>query len=290
MSWLEHERYCTAITTETELLRDAVRGADLARQVPTCPDWTLAELAVHVGQAHRWVEAMVRTRATEELPEDADHIPDHRPGDGCDTAAVLDAWLADGAGRLAATLREAGPDLPMWSWARPHRTAFWARRMAMETLVHRADAALAAQRPYTTEPDLAAGALDEWFELVTDPDSVAGDPELTELLGTGQTLHLHATDVPGAEWLIVRGPDRLQVTRAHARADVALRGALTDLLLAFQRRLPLDSDRLDVLGDRALLDHWLARTAFRPAEEPADGPAAGGSAAPAGEGNRATGG
>jgi uncharacterized protein (TIGR03083 family) len=264
MTWLDHERYCEAITDETTLLRETVRGADLTRTVPTCPDWTIGELAVHVGQAHRWAEAMVRDRAAEELPDDAEHVPGYDPAPG---AAVLDAWLADGAERLADTLRTAGPAQPMWSWARPQHSGFWARRMANETVVHRADAAIAAERPYDPAPDLAADALDEWFDLITDPEQVAGDPELHELLGSGETLHLHATDVPGAEWLIVRDPDRVHWSHSHAKADVALRGTLTDLLLAFQRRLPLDSPRLEVLGARPLLDHWLARTRFGPADD-----------------------
>lgn len=259
MAPLDHERYCSAVITETTALRDALRGADLDRQVPTCPDWTLRRLAVHVGQAHRWADAMVRARAAEELPDDAEHVPDYEPRPGAD---ALDTWLGDGAAALAAALREAGPQQAVWTWFGPHRAAFWARRMAIETLVHRADAALTAERPYVTEADLAADGLDEWFGLISDPEQVAGDPDLAELLGTGQTLHLHATDVPDAEWLLVRGPRRIEVRREHAKADVAVRATLTDLLLVMQRRLPADSARLQVLGDRALLDHWLDHTSW----------------------------
>lgn len=258
MSRLEHERYCGAIVAETALLRETARGADEGRTVPSCPDWTLRDLLEHVGRAHRWVELTVRERADEEVPDDAAHVPDYHPAPG---PAALDTWLEAGARRLADTLRAAGPDLPVWTWARPQHAGFWARRMTHETLVHRADAALAAQRPYTTDPELAADTVDEWLDLLTDPEQVAGDKELTELVGTGQTLHLHATDAD-AEWVIVRGPDRLEVRRAHEKCDVALRGTLTDVMLALMRRLPLGSERLEVLGDRALLDHWLARTSF----------------------------
>lgn len=253
----DHERYCAAVTAETDLLRATLRGADLGRQVPTCPDWTLRELAVHVGQAHRWADAMVRARATDELPDDAEHVPGYTPGPGAD---ALDTWLAEGAGALAAALREAGPEAPVWAWAGPHRAGFWARRMAVETLVHRADAALAADRPYQADADLAADGIDEWLGLLSDPEQAAKDPDLAGLLGVGQTLHLHATDVPGAEWLVTGGPGHVEVRRAHATADVAVRGTLTDLLLVMQRRLAADSDRLALFGDRALLDHWLEST------------------------------
>jgi uncharacterized protein (TIGR03083 family) len=268
MARLTYERHCAAVVSETTALREAVRGADLARRVPTCPDWTIGELAVHVGRAHRWVGTIIRTRADREVPDDGEHVPDYQPAGGAEhpDPQALDAWLAAGAESVAEALGEAGPDRPVWTWAAPHTCAFWARRMAMETLVHRADAALAAGRPYPTDPELAADALDEWFELLSDPEQAAQDEELAALLGNGQSLHLHATDVPGAEWLIVGGPRRVEFSRTHAKADVALRATLTDLLLTVQRRLPLDdglaAGRLDVIGDRSLLDHWLASTAF----------------------------
>ncbi|SEN30110.1 maleylpyruvate isomerase family mycothiol-dependent enzyme [Actinacidiphila rubida] len=257
MAPLDHERYCAAVIAETTALREALHGADLARQVPTCPDWTLHELAAHVGQAHRWADAMVRARASDELPDDAAHVPGYEPGPG---AAALDTWLADGAAALAAALRAAGPEAPVWTWAGPHRAGFWARRMAVETLVHRADAALTAGRPYVTDGDLAADGIDEWLGLLSDPEQAAKDPDLAGLLGVGRTLHLHATDVPGAEWLVTGGPGHVEVRREHTKADVAVRGTLTDLLLVMQRRLPADSDRLALFGDRTLFDHWLDRT------------------------------
>jgi uncharacterized protein (TIGR03083 family) len=260
MAGLDHERYCVALTEETALLREALHGADPGIKVPTCPEWTLRELAGHVGFAHRWVEEIVRTRATAQVPDSAvwDGVP---PGD----PEGLDNWLADGAGRLAATLREAGPDLPVWSWTPDRRTGVWARRMALETLVHRADAAIAAEFPFEAEPEPAADAIDERLELVTSPQAARVRPERRELLGTGETLHLHATDAPPelhAEWLIERGPRAVTWRRAHAKADVAVRAPLTELMLVVHRRLALDDDRLEIFGDRALLEHWLARTAF----------------------------
>ncbi|MEU3460138.1 maleylpyruvate isomerase family mycothiol-dependent enzyme [Streptomyces sp. NPDC006733] len=259
MAWLEHEAYCTAIVEETARLRDTLRGSDPGAKVPTCPGWTLHELAAHVGQAHRWAETIVGTRAEKYLPES--QVPDYEAPAG----EKLDGWLAEGAERFAATLRESGPELPVWTWARPQQAGFWARRMVLETLVHRADAALATWSEYQAPAELAADAIDEWLEIVTDPLAVEQTPELAELRGHGQTLHLHATDSPEglvAEWVIERGPESVTWRREHAKGDVALRAPLTDLLLAFYRRLPLDSERVQVLGDRELLDHWLARTAF----------------------------
>ncbi|MFI0241278.1 maleylpyruvate isomerase N-terminal domain-containing protein [Streptomyces sp. NPDC016845] len=260
-SALSHDRFCAEIIAQSDLLRGHLDGADLAVTVPTCPDWTLRELVGHVGRAHRWAEAMVRTRAIEGLDED--DLPDRAPAD--DDPATLGAWLADGARRLADTLRAAGPDTACWSWAWQHDSGFWARRMVHETVVHRADAALAAKADYDVAPEIAADAIDEWLRIVRYVQDIDARDSAQELKAGGRTLHLHATDAApesAAEWLIELGDEGIVWRREHARADVALRGPMTDLLLAFYRRQPLDSGRVEVLGDRALLDFWLERATF----------------------------
>lgn len=257
MGLLTHERYCDEIVRLTDELRATLMGADLDTTVPTCPDWTLRELALHVGRAQRWAGEIVRTRATEAVAPEK--VPARAP-EGDDPAA-LDAWLADGAAGTAAALREAGPQTEVWSWVREQRAGFWARRMAIETVVHLADAALAAKVPYTVAPELAADTIDERLQILAFAQA-QGDPRGAELRGAGRSLHLHATDVPDAEWLIELGEDGFTWRRAHGKATAALRGPLTDLMLVFNRRLAPDSDRVEVLGDAGLLDFWLARTAF----------------------------
>jgi len=257
MGLLAHERYCDEIVRLTGELRAALQGADLGATVPTCPDWTLRELAEHVGRAHRWAGEIVRTRATEAVADEK--VPDNSPAG--DDPAALDAWLAEGAAGTADALREAGPDAEVWSWSWDHSAGFWSRRMAIETVVHLADAALTAKVPYTMTPELAADTIDEWLEIVTFVQTT-GDREIAELPRDGRTLHLHATDVPDAEWLIELGADGVSWSRAHGKADVALRGSLTDVMLVFNRRLAPDSDRVEVLGDAGLLDFWLERTSF----------------------------
>lgn len=259
MTLLPYDRYCDEILAQTDALRALLTGADLAATVPSCPDWTLRELAVHVGGAHRWVGEIVRTRAVDEVPDDK--VPGFEGPDDDDPAA-LDAWLAEGAAATAAALREAGPDTEVWAWAWERRTAFWARRMTHDTVVHRADAALAVKVPFTVAPEVAADTIEEWLRIVSFAQESGEDPEADELCGGGRSLHLHATDVPGAEWLIEFGEDRFTWRREHGKATVALRGSLTDLMLVFNRRLEPTSERVEVLGDAALLDFWLARTSW----------------------------
>ncbi|MFE7794233.1 maleylpyruvate isomerase family mycothiol-dependent enzyme [Streptomyces sp. NPDC057460] len=257
MTLLAHDHYCEEILRQTDGLRAVINGADLDAKVPTCPEWTLRDLAVHVGGAHRWVNEIVRTRAAEAVPDE--RVPQFTP-DG-DDPAVLDAWLADGAEKTVAALREAGAGRPVWAWGWDRSAGFWARRMAHETVVHRADAAVTVNADYEVAPELAADTIDEWLEIVAFAQS-EGDREAVELRGAGRSLHLHATDTPGAEWLIEFGDDGFTWRRAHEKATVAVRGPLTDLMLVFNRRLGVDSGRVEVLGERELLDFWLERARF----------------------------
>jgi predicted lipid carrier protein YhbT len=55
-----------------------------------------------------------------------------------------------------------------------------------------------------------------------------------------------------------REPDRVVLEHTHIKADVAVRGPATELLLVLSRRRPLAAaPALDVHGDRALFDLWI---------------------------------
>jgi hypothetical protein len=130
--------------------------------------------------------------------------------------------------------------------------------MAHETSVHLADAQLAAGHDVPRPSDVAADGVDEWLEIVASSDIVA-------LRGDGQTMHAHATDGDlngGGEWLVRRTPSGVTIEPGHAKADVALRGPAARLLFVLVRRLPVTDPRVEVLGDQALLTHWLAETGF----------------------------
>ena len=253
------ERCYDEIEASTETLAGLVDGADLAVPVPTCPDWTLRQLATHVGRAHRWAAEIVSTRSAEFIP--FRQVPDGRfPDDPAQHAP----WLRAGAARVIGAVREAGDD-PVWVFGRLRPATFWARRMAHETTVHRADAEIAAGREAGFEPDIAADAIDEWLGFMSglggDGD---GDPR-AGALPDGAVLHVHATDegLDGAgEWLVRRQGPEVIVQPGHGKGDVALRGPAGRLLLVLLRRVPPDDPQVQVLGDPALLAGWLAATPF----------------------------
>jgi uncharacterized protein (TIGR03083 family) len=249
---VSEERLYEGIQEPTARLAAVVAGTDEDARIPTCPDWSLRQLATHVGRAHRWAAEIVTRRSPEFIA--FRDVPDGRIPDD---PAARPGWLTSGAALLVDTLAEAG-SAPVWTPAGINPATFWARRMAHETAVHVADAELATGRAPSIPADLAADGIDEWLMFLTaDP----GDP--LPLHEEGQTLHLHATDSgpDGAgEWLIRRTDSGLAVERGHAHADVALRGPAGELLLVMLRRLPPAVPQVEVLGDGALLAHWLEHT------------------------------
>jgi uncharacterized protein (TIGR03083 family) len=265
MTRLGHGRFCDEVVNQTGLLLGIVEGADLSATVPTTPDWALSDLLRHIGGNLRSVETAVRTGTAVTEPER--QIPDHGGPAGDDPGPLL-AWLSEAAARFAATLGDAGPDAEAQVWVVRWPTAAWARRAAHDLLVHRADAAGTVGAAYTVDPDLAADAVDEFLDLMSDP-LVAGagaDAPDPEAAGPAGTIHLHATDTgPGvpSEWLVELAAPTFTWRHAHEKATVAVRGPLADVLRVAYRRLPPDTEGIEVLGDRSVLDAWLERVSLQ---------------------------
>ena len=245
---LTDERFATAITDEAAAFTDTIAGADRALRVPTCPEWTLRELVHHIGRAYYWASEIITTRATAMVP--FEDVPD-----GELPASNDEDWVRAGAARLVAAVADIGPSSDVWTWAADKRAVFWLRRLAHETVVHRADAAITVGRRFEVPVDLAVDGVTEWLEILTSPAAAWIAPTLA---GTGQTLHFHATD--GGEWLIRRTPDGATLTYEHVKADVAVRAPAADLLLALTGRIPLAD--VEVFGDAELLAHWREHTKF----------------------------
>ena len=60
---MDHLAYCDLLVDEIEACAVEFERADPSSAVPSCPEWTVADLAEHLGGIHRWAEALVRDRA-----------------------------------------------------------------------------------------------------------------------------------------------------------------------------------------------------------------------------------
>jgi uncharacterized protein (TIGR03083 family) len=251
------ERFFTELRGCTAELARIIDG-DLERPVPTCPGWTFRQLAIHLGRGHRWAAQIVATRAVTPIP-----MRDVADGKLPQDPAQHAPWLNAGADRVIEAVTAAGSDL-VWTLAGLGPASFWARRRAHEAAVHLADAQLAAGRPVDLDPEVAADGVDEWLARTADTTDPA-HAQAQDLRGDGQSLHFHATD-PGlsgtGEWLVTRTSSGVTVARGHGKADVAVRGPAASLLLVLTRRLPPSDPGIEILGEQALLIHWLQHTPF----------------------------
>jgi uncharacterized protein (TIGR03083 family) len=247
---MEHEEYCARAGAEIARMAAVAEGADLRAPVPSCPEWNLARLVKHTGIAHRWVTAIVATRATGPVSPrsvDAGLPPD---------PAQYPKWLASGAGPLMSALREAGPGTSVWTWSGQGGGDWWARRMLHETTVHRADAELAIGVAPVIDPAVAADGVDEFLAFA--PSGGRPSQEMARF-PAGQTIHLHATDEglgEAGEWLISLGDNGYEWSHGHAKGTVAVRGPAELLLLLVYGRVRPDDERLQVFGEAGLLTTW----------------------------------
>jgi uncharacterized protein (TIGR03083 family) len=232
--------HVAALRREGATLAAAARSAPLDAPVPGCPGWDVQVLVGHVGRVYRWATEAVTGGG--QAP--AGYPP--RPPDDVDIVDWYEASLAT----LLDALANAEPSAPAWNFpgVAPATAAFWARRQANETAVHRWDAESATAATTPIDADLATDAVDEMVAVLV-PFRLAskGDVDL------GGSIHLHCTDVEG-EWTIRTEGGSYQFDRGHAKGDAALRGPASQLLLVTWGRIPPDAEGLELFGDRALLD------------------------------------
>jgi uncharacterized protein (TIGR03083 family) len=157
-------------------------------------------------------------------------------------------WFRAGHVALVQALENAPADLACWSFLpAPSPLAFWARRQAHETAIHRADMECATGSITPYPPDFAADGIDE---LLLGFASRPGGRLRSETL---RTLSLQATDAD-RDWLVRILPEGIQVRLEVSAADCTVRAGASDLyLLLWNRRTP---EGLDVHGDADLLDLW----------------------------------
>ncbi|ULR48683.1 maleylpyruvate isomerase family mycothiol-dependent enzyme [Streptomyces deccanensis] len=248
---METAEHITALDEEGRLLATAARKAGTDAEVPTCPSWRVRDLLRHTGAVHRWATAFVAEghpspRPPADAPEDLD-------GD------ALLTWFEDGHRRLVDTLRAAPADLDCWSFLpAPSPLAFWARRQAHETAVHRVDAESAlGDAPGLPVPDFGTSlgvdfAVDGVDELLL---GFHARPKSRVRTATPRVLRVRATDTDAA-WTVRLSAEppvaeRADGSRAPA-ADCEIAGPAPQLYLALWNRLPFPA----VDGDPTLAELW----------------------------------
>jgi uncharacterized protein (TIGR03083 family) len=254
---MEIAEHVNALRREGEWLADAAERAGLDAPVPPCAPWQVKDLLRHTGYVHRW--------AARHINECPDQIIDGPPEEeilsgGADDARLL-AWFRDGHAALARTLATADPAVacPTFMPA-PSPLAFWARRQAHETAIHRADADSAAGTIPEYEADFAADGIDELImgfgrRRKYQPGSNA----------EGTRLRVLATDT-GDAWLVEALEGRVLPRRdlgGQEEAGCAVSGPASGLYLYLWNRADAARAGVTVAGDPRLLSAWQSSVRVR---------------------------
>ncbi len=216
-------------------------AAPLDARVPTCPDFTLADLAAHVGEftglwTHVLCEAGEQRR------------PRTPPSAASDDPS---AWYLSLADHLVDQLRSTAGDAPCWMWIPDHQTAGTvARRCANELSIHRYDAQTASGTMTPLDPAVALDAIEEIFVMLPAWDN---PPE-----GSGRTLGLRASD--GDQRAITLGAEGPRLHLGPREADLTLTGTASDLALLLFERPPIGPVQEE--GDPATLAAWYREFRF----------------------------
>ncbi|MDT4939515.1 MAG: hypothetical protein QOG80_3186, partial [Pseudonocardiales bacterium] len=213
---------------------------------PTCPRWRVRNLLGHLGGVHRWAATHVR-EGKAAVADGTQPALEKPPDDG------LVDWFVEGHRALVATLRAAPASIDAWTFLpAPSPLAFWARRQAHETAIHRADAESALGRAATYDAEFA---LDGLAELIT---GFWGRKSKRLVADPARSLLIVPTDAE-LRWHIAILPDARLITAAppFPQADCTVSATASELYLLMWNRLPENVGALT--GDEAVLRLWRER-------------------------------
>lgn len=207
----------------------AAARRDLAAAVPGCPGWTVRDVLRHTGEVY--AHKTVILRGLLDAPP-AGAAPE--PGERADPVGWYEQQLA----ALRAALRAHPPQTPVWSWHPPERTVgFWIRRMAQETVIHRADVESAFGPPPHVDATVAVDGIDELLAVF----AVRRPPPVTAERSV-------AVQTAGAGWTLRLDPEAARVEPGtQPRVDARVAGTPSRVLYWLWGRL--GDDAVDLRGD-----------------------------------------
>ncbi|MGW1563878.1 maleylpyruvate isomerase family mycothiol-dependent enzyme [Streptomyces sp. NPDC002144] len=242
---METAEFVEILDREGLLLAAAAEAAGTDAKVPTCPDWQVRDLVRHTGMVHRWAAAFVAEGHTSYHSDGG--LPD------LDGDALLD-WFREGHRYLVDTLASAPPGVECWHFLpAPSPLAFWARRQAHETTVHRLDAESArGGTPSGISAGFAADGIDELlcgFHART-RSKVRSD--------TPRVLRVRATDADGGVWTVRLSQEPPVTVRGEeGAADCEVAGPAPRLYAALWNRQAFP----EVSGDDSVAALWREKSA-----------------------------
>jgi len=256
---LPYPDYAAAIRRESQRFRDVLADCDPAAPVPSCPEWTAADLLWHMTTVHHWWCAMVTNR-----PQTAEEMGYAEPPRPEPYDALLTAY-DDAHAAFVTALESADPAEPAYSWSSDpadHTVGFTYRRQAHEALIHRVDAELTAGAPSPVDPALATDGVDEVLDVM-----YGGLPPWGTFDPLPHYLEFRLTDTDTSVWTqigIFSGtpPEGQPVTDEKDMHVVADPGVAADTVITGDAAAMNawlwhrgDDTGIAVAGDQAVYDH-----------------------------------
>jgi uncharacterized protein (TIGR03083 family) len=249
--------YVEQLRRDGERLATVASFTDPGAPVPTCPDWSLRDLLHHVGGVHRWATGFVRGDGRQPPDGDLERFVGGWPED-----AELVAWFADGHRALAEALASAPADLETWTFLEaPTPLAFWARRQAHETTIHRVDAESASGDVTGFPSGFAVDGIDE---LLLRFANRPGRP--LPAVETMRSMVVRARDEPRS-WRVTFAPSGFQIEAdpIDDDAELLVTGDASELYVLLWNRRDAAGSEMD--GEPDPLDLWRETAQIRGAED-----------------------
>jgi len=235
--------YLVVLSDESSRIVDAYER-DRHAAVPWSDRWTVATVARHVASTHHVVADIVRGRP------DADFGLFGELQTPAKDSPEFVEWFCSGTTSLLEQLSNVPVDDECWSWFTPgRRVGWWARRMALEAVVHRWDTDAAQGRNFSLAPEIAADGIDEFLDVFVAATRAAHDAP------AGPTISLECSDRRERWWLDLSDRGERTVSREPRDALVRIRGTAEQLLVMLWGRVPVTAG-VEVTGDVGVLDRW----------------------------------
>jgi len=250
------EEHIEALERDGAALADAAQDAGLAAKVPPCPGWQVRDLLRHIAYVHGWAATHVAEQREELIAEVSE---DDMLKGGPPDERLIQAYR-NGHAALVATLRAADPDVKCVTFMpAPSPLAFWARRQAHETAIHRFDAQAARAAATSRGPVSPADAFAPAFADDGVDELIMGFAARRRYRPRGgqreQSMAIRALDT-GGRWRVRLSDGATEVTRGDGAADCVLDGSAAGLYAYLWNRCDWAMAGVTASGDPAVLDTW----------------------------------